>query len=273
MSGPPLSSIGVKATSAPYDRLEAVGAVRTRRELGIAAERDRRRHVLEVGEAGDAVLVGERLRDVVRVLVRRRRLVEHPEPLGQRGLELGVHVVARGGLGVGHVVLEQVPRVLGEHVDGAVLDLGDVHLALADAEVALDRVAVLLERLRVELGDDLVGVVVLRTDDDRLRRLAVARRSAAERIARRTPCQGYCRPDRDRCECNEPALSCCDHSGFPSLMGRPMATRGRTGPERSSGVLAARTPAGTTRRWVSAKHPSTTSARTITRMDPPSISA
>ena len=206
------------------------------------------------------------LRDVVRVLVGRRRLVEHPEPLGQRGLELGVHVVARGGLGVGHVVLEQVARVLGEHVDRAVLDLGDVHLALADAEVALDRVAVLLERLRVELGDDLVRVVVLRTDDDRLRRLAVARRSAAERIARRTPCQGHCRPDRDRCECNEPALSCCDHSGFPSLMGRPTAARGRAGPERSSGVLAARTPAGTTRRWVSAKHPSTTSASTITRI-------
>jgi hypothetical protein len=64
------------------------------------------------------------------------------------------------------------------------LDLGDVHLALADAEVALDGVAVLLERLGVELGDDLVRVVVLRADDDRLGRTAAVRGSAVQRIAR-----------------------------------------------------------------------------------------
>ena len=122
----------------------------------------------EVGEARDAVLVGERLRHVVRVLVGRGRLVEHPKPVGQRGLELGVDVVARRGRGVGHVELEEVARVLGEDVDGAALDLGDVDLALADPELAIDGVAVLLERLGVELGDDLVGVVVLRADDDRL---------------------------------------------------------------------------------------------------------
>ena len=61
------------------DRLQPVGPVRARLELGVAAEGERRRDVREVGEARDAVLVGELLRDVVRVLVGRGRLVEHRE--------------------------------------------------------------------------------------------------------------------------------------------------------------------------------------------------
>ena len=69
---------------------------------------------------------------------------------------------------------------------------GQVGLALPDAELAVDRVAGGLEGLGVDLGDDLVGVVVLRADDDgRGSRVGGAGRAAAgQRVAARAGRQG-----------------------------------------------------------------------------------
>src|SRR5690606_33367532 len=56
----------------------------------------------------------------------------------------------------------------------AVLERGHVRVALADREVALDGEALGLERLSVDLGDDLVRVVRLGAHDDRVGRGAAA---------------------------------------------------------------------------------------------------
>ena len=88
------------------------------------------------------------------------------EAVGERVGERRVHLIGLGGRGLGVVVLEQVAGVLREHLHFAALEGGEVGVALADLEVARDREAGLLERLRVDLGDDLVRVVGLRADDD-----------------------------------------------------------------------------------------------------------
>src|SRR5690606_8633503 len=111
-------------------------------------------------------------RDGVRVLIARLGLVEDREVRGQGVLERGVDVVGRARRRVGVEELQQVAAVLGEQRDVARFDRRDVRVALADLELALDGVPRVLERLRVDLGDDLVRVVRLRADDDRL---AVAR--------------------------------------------------------------------------------------------------
>ena len=121
---------------------------------------------------------------------------------------------------------------------GAALDLGDVDLALADLELAIDGVAVLLERLGVDLGDDLVRVVVLRTDDDRLGRAAVA---SSDPPSSGSP---EAHPARATVAPTATAANAASRP-FPAViildslhvMGRPTAARGRVGPERSSADL------------------------------------
>ena len=88
--------------------------------------------------------------------------------------------VGRRRLGLRVEVLQQVAGVLGDQVDRMVPDRGDVGLAAADAELAADREAVGLQRLRVDLGDDLRLREVGRADDDRLQ--VAGDLAAAERV-------------------------------------------------------------------------------------------
>ena len=115
------------------------------------------------------MLVDDLLRadDGVLVLGRRRR--EHLEPLGQplaeRGqllLDVGRRRLRRGSVMNG----EQRAGVLGDEVDLAALDGAEVHLAGADAELVADVEAGRLERLAVDLGEQLALGEVGRADGD-----------------------------------------------------------------------------------------------------------
>ena len=88
--------------------------------------------------------------------------------------------VRRGHLGVLVEVLQQVAGVLRDQVDRMVLHRRDVGLAAADAELLADGEAVGLQRLRVDLGDDLRLREVGRAHDDRLQ--ITGDRAAAERV-------------------------------------------------------------------------------------------
>jgi hypothetical protein len=104
---------------------------------------------------------------------------------GQRVLQSRIDVVGARGGRIGVEVLEQVAGVFREERDRSRLDLGHVRVALPDVELALHLVPGALERLGVDLGDDRVRVVVLRTDDDRVARSPTgARAGLIERVAR-----------------------------------------------------------------------------------------
>jgi hypothetical protein len=75
--------------------------------------------------------------------------------LGRASLRAAVDVVARGRGAVLVVELEQVAAVLGDEVDGAVLQRLQVDVALADARLVCDLHAVGLESLAVDLHEDL----------------------------------------------------------------------------------------------------------------------
>lgn len=90
-------------------------------ELRRAAE-DEAVDAREVGDRREPVLLGERGRYVVGVLIGGGRLVEDRQPVGQ-GIREGRIDVLRCGRGrVGLEVLQQVAGVLGEQVDRAVLE-------------------------------------------------------------------------------------------------------------------------------------------------------
>ena len=96
--------------------------------------------------------------------------------------------VVAGGLLV--EVLQQIAGVLRNQIDGMVLHRRDIGFAAADAELAADGEAVGLQRLGVELGDDLAFGEVGRTDGDRLqisRYLPAAERIGAA-ACRQHPC-------------------------------------------------------------------------------------
>ena len=103
----------------------------------------------------------------VGILVGGRGLIQGAQPGGERGGQVSVHVLGGPRLRVGLQVLQQVARVLGEYVDRSGRQLGHVDLALADPQLAFDRESGALERLGVDLGQDLVRVVVLRPHHDR----------------------------------------------------------------------------------------------------------
>src|SRR5690606_9650322 len=116
-----------------------------------------------------------------------------------------------------------------------------VGVALADAELALDGEAVVLEGLRVDLGDDLVGEVRLRSDDDGVaaglatglatgtaRGLVegVAAAAAGER-QRRGQCDSGCQ--------RESGLACGDHDCLSGgMVGQATADAVRGEPRRST---------------------------------------
>ena len=140
----------------------------------------------------------------VGILVGCRRLIEGAQAHWQSGLQRRVNLLGGVGARVLVEVLQQVARVLGEHVDRTGLDLGHVDLALADPQLALHRESGPFEGLGVGLGDDLVRVVVLRADDDRrcihvrapLERLDRPAGGEGERSGREGGRQCQCAPHR-----------------------------------------------------------------------------
>ena len=85
---------------------------------------------------------------------------------GQDREQLLANRAGVGGLRILGVVLEEVAPVLGDDTDVAGLDLGQVDLALSDLVLARDRIARRLQHLGVDLGDDLVGIVLLAAHDN-----------------------------------------------------------------------------------------------------------
>ena len=214
---------------------------------------------------------------VVRILIRGRRLVEHGEAVRQRVLQRGIDVVGCGRCRVRLEELKKVAGVLREQVDRPVLERGHVGVALTDVEVALDREAGALESLGVDLGDDLVRVVRLRTDDDG-RRVAGLRRSCCLRSTDRSDEQ----PAKASAAIAVALTASARRVRAVDMLEPPVVVRVRRARPRrcaneprandgGSRVLAA-TPRGTTTRWSRAKTPSSTSARAITTIEAPRIS-
>src|SRR5690606_36915298 len=129
-----------------------------------------------------------------------------------------------GGLWV--EVLEQVARVLGEQADRAGLDLRHVGIALPDAELSLHGVARALERLGVDLRDDLVRVVRLGADDDRVGRARVLRTAGGilERVVVRAAGERERRGERRAEDESAAGGACVEHGapldGFSSMLSR-----------------------------------------------------
>ena len=149
----------------------------------------------------------------VGILVGRRCLIEGPQPLREEGGQRVVDLVRRTGGRVLIEILQQVARVLGEHVDCAGLDLGHVDLTLTDPHLSVHRVPGVLQGLGVDLGDDLVRVVVLRTHDERRRAAlgAFCAGVAANRLRRTAGGQSQGRgrdgSHRDHCAFHSDSLS------------------------------------------------------------------
>ena len=131
----------------------------------------------------------------VGILIGRRCLIEGPQPLWEEGGQCVVDLVRRTGGRVLSEILQQVARVLGEHVDCAGLDLGHVDLTLTDPHLSVHRVPRIFQGLGVNLGDDLVRVVVLRPHDERCRAAlgAFCAGVAADRLRRTAGGQSQCR--------------------------------------------------------------------------------
>ena len=119
------------------------------------------RDVSEVCDRGDTILLGEVLRHDIGVLIRGGGGVEDSQVGGCGVDQGGVDILFASILGVGAPVLQEWAGVLGEEVDRAGFDLREVDLALTDSELAFDGVPGFLERLGVDLRDDLVGVLLL----------------------------------------------------------------------------------------------------------------
>ena len=140
--------------------------------------------------------------------------------------------VRRGHLGVLVEVLQQVAGVLGNQVDRMVLDRGDVGFAAADAELPADGEAVGLQRLRLDLGDDLGLGEVGGADDDRLE-------VAGGRSRRRA---GWsCRTLRLSARARPPGPPDFDSAGFvgPGSCERPFGVTCLPRPYRQPQALAA----------------------------------
>src|SRR5699024_5863715 len=134
-------------------------------ELAVGGDLQILVHTREVPDLAQGVLLREGGGGGVGVLVGGFGAGQDSQTVGEVLLERGVDLLGRPVLRLGVVVREQVAPVFGEHIQRAVLELGHVHLALADLELPGDGVPVGLQDLREQLGDDLVGVVGLGADD------------------------------------------------------------------------------------------------------------
>ena len=139
----------------------------------------------------------------------------------QRGLEgVGVRLPVAGDLGL-VVEAEAGTDVLRDKVDLPVVHHRDPLLAGAEAELALDRVAGVLEDLGVDLGDQLGLVEVVRADLDRfLGRLGGrlgGRRRGRGRSRRRGARSAAARARRDQHR-GHPERQ---HAGCPHLVSPP----------------------------------------------------
>ncbi len=173
---------------------QAQRAVGAGLRLRIGTKCQRCGHVREISDGGKIPFLGEGAGDHIGVLIRGIGLCQNAEPVGDNLLQFGEDILGQAGLGVRRPVLQERPRVFGEQVDGAGLDLRQVGLPLADPELAVHLEAARLERLRVDLRDDLIGVVVLRAHHDGGGGLrggaALLRRVCGQRISAAAPGQG-----------------------------------------------------------------------------------
>ena len=121
------------------------------------------------GQVGDRFQFprgGGRVGDGDRVGVGSRRRRQNRQITGQSLVEFQLDRVQHGRRGIGRKVQQQIADVLRHQVDGMVLERRDVRLAAADPHSASDVKTVGLQRLCVDLGDDLRFREVTRADHD-----------------------------------------------------------------------------------------------------------
>ena len=143
-------------------------------------------------------------------------------------------------------------------MDLAGLELGQVDLPLADLVLAGDGQARLLHHLGVELGDDLVGVVLLAADDDRAAGVASRGLVDGEGIGVGAGAQGE--QAGGRADAGQQAAS------------RQLLAGARVGRcSHADSFRCCRAPGGVTPHWMRAKMASEAKARAMTRSAEESI--
>src|SRR5690625_438938 len=242
---------GVEFHLDPVHALQPLGPVGALSEFGRAAEGELLVEFSEVADAGKIVLVGELPGHRHRILVTGLRLIEHGEVVRERLLELFVHVLFRACLGVRIIELQEVAGVFREDRDVPGLDRGHVRVALTDGELPLHVKPGVLQRLGVDLRDDLVRVVALRHHRHRTGLLGLRTTGIVgfgiERVGSRAGREHQRRG---------PEGGKMTNSHYFSLLLAVVATDWDK-------------PLGRTPRWARANTPSRTSARAVTSSAPP----